>query len=452
MKSFLLLNLVFSMLITFTSQAQISTSPMPYQDEKIACLSEAIANRYISDFNIDVRSFGGKELCNWQVDTKKLLNDIDIVNNGHFGISGNNNLVRGFVGTNDYYNWMKEQTFGVARGDDIPYATAYNSGGYFTMQDGWSKLSTLGRVGVFIHEARHTEGYSHIACNQGPYQGSRLSGCDSNYAHGGSHAVEIEYYARVATEGTNFHPVYQKMARLMAIARSNFVFNSSPLKTREGLIALSMDRKQAFLYDNGTWVNREVPIVDGKLKRTSFGAVLYKDTAAYAIEVYQNSGFSDLVLDTYSYFKILLDKNQSVKDFAEFDVGTKRYVVQITNDNKLAAYEFPSGNWGSALKLPFDVVRISSAIPGQAHSGLFIVNTKNEIFAYQPQTQRLVSQTGTWDNDNKSVVFFKGQNYILKTNGQVYVQSATDLQAWPNQNLFSDLVAVPLYDAFEVSK
>lgn len=452
MKYFCLIHLAAFFMIP-AANAQNTAVPLPYQDEKIACLDANVANKYIQDFSIDVASFGGKELCDWRIDTKKLLNDIDILANGQFVSSSvPNNLVHGFVAANNYYAWMKEQTYGVQRGDDVPYATAYNSGGYFTMQDGWAKSSTLGRVGTFIHEARHTEGYWHVSCNQGPYKGSGLPGCDSNYSYGGSHAVEMEYYARVATAGINFHPVYQKMARLMAMARSNFVFNSSPLRTREALLALGNSRTEAFLYDQGVWVSREVPGVAGKLKRTSFGGVIFKDAAAYVIEPYKNSGFSDLVVDTYSYFKLLLDTNQSVKDFAEFDLGTRRHVVQITNDNKISAFDFPKGNWRPGLPLPFEVTKVSTAIPGQTTAGLFLINAKNEIYSYQPETQRLISQTGSWDNENETVVVFKGQNYILKTNGQIYVQSQNSLQAWPAPYLFSELVAIPVYDAFEVVK
>ncbi len=437
---------------TNASPSDQASNEMPYQDEKIGCSADAEAQRYIKDFNIDVSSFGGRELCNPKIDTKKLLNDIAILEHGQFVGNAPNNLIKGFVDANNYYGWMKQQTRGVERGNDIPYATAYNAGGYFTMQDGWAKLSTLGRVGTFVHEARHTEGYRHIRCNQGTYQGSSLAACDSNYSYGGSHAVEMEYYARVSVQGANFHPVYKKMARLMAMARSNFLFNTSPMQAREGVLALTADRKQAHLFDQGTWYNREVPSVDGRLKRTSFGGVLFDGLVAFAIELYENSGSADLVPDTYSYFKLLMENKSNVKDFEEFNIGTKRYVVQITNNDKLKSYDFPNGSWGSEQNLPFQVAKISTSVPGVARQGLFIINNKNEIYSYEPESQRLVSQTGAWDPTYKEVISFKGQNLILKDNGQIYVQTASSLQPWETKNKYSGLVSVPLYDAFAVVK
>src|SRR5437868_9320068 len=212
--------------------------PMGYDDKDFGCISQQQADQYVSDFGINADSFGGMELCKNEIDTKKLFNDLQIIAGGQFDAGKDNLLIKGIVPADQYYSWMRSQTRGMERGNDVPYATAYNRMGYFTMQDGWAKSSTLARVGVVIHEARHTAGYRHFPCNQGPYKGARLDGCDQNYAQGGSHAIEMEYYARVSVAGQNFHPVYKAMARLMAMGRSNFVFNSSPIQKREGLLAL----------------------------------------------------------------------------------------------------------------------------------------------------------------------------------------------------------------------
>lgn len=437
------------MVITVANAADI-----PYQDTEFQCISESEAQRYIADFGIDAASFGGVELCNAGVETKKLFNDLQIIEQGHFETSASNKFIRGFVDSQNYYSWMKQETRGIERGNDIPYATAYNSGGYFTMQDGWAKLSTLGRVGTVVHEARHTAGFRHIVCNQGPYQGSSVSGCDPTYSYGGSHAVEMEYYARVSVQGTNFHPVYKKMARLMAIARSNIFFNTGIIQSREAVLALSADRKVAHLFDRNNWYSREVPAVAGRLKRTSFGAVLFDGLKAMSIELYQNSGFADAVSDSYSYFKLLNERNEQLKEFEEFDSGIKRYAVKITKANKIAAYDFPNGTWGREQVLPFDVMRTSTAILGKTQSGLYLTNTKGEIFSYQPENQRLVSQTLKWSPEVKDVINFNSKNLVLKNDGKIYVLTAnSDLVPWTEtSNLYSDLIATPVYDGFEVVK
>ena len=442
----------FLILSTSLFSFEIWAADLPFLDSNFSCITDSIAEKYIQDFSIDLSSFGGKELCSSVVDSKKLFNDLQIIENGTFTSSGQNILIRGFVESSNYYPWLKNQTRGVQRGNDLPWATAYNSGGYFTMQDGWAKLSTLGRVGTFIHEARHTEGFYHIPCTHGPYAGTSLAGCDTNYSYGGSHAVEMEYYARVSVQGTNFHPVYKKMARLMAMARSNFVFNTIVMQPRESLLAVRQDGLKANLFDQGIWYSRELPEFAGKLKRTSFGAVIFNGFKAMAVELYKNSGFNNSVDDTYSYFK-LIKEAQDIKDFEEFDSGVKRYVVHVTTDNKIRAFDFPKGQWGNPQQVPFAVAKLSSAIPNGEKAGLYVVGTDNQIFYYQPENQNLVSENKLWDPLNKDVIRFKNQNFILRTDGRIYSQSGEALKPWSEtKDLFSGLVAVPMYNAFDVVK
>lgn len=430
-------------------------SDMPYLDDSFQCIPTDVADRYIKDFRIDVKSFGGKELCNSKVDTKKLLNDLYLIDKGQFQTgnnNNNNNLIKNFVGTN-YYSWLKTQTYGVERGQGIPWAVAYNSGGYFTMQDGWATSSTLGRVGTFIHEARHTAGYSHTSCTQGPYKDTGLSGCDRNYSYGGSHAVEMEYYARVSTQGTNFHPVYRKMARLMAVARANFVFNTPVMKTREAVVALSSNRKFVELFDQGEVYRREIPEADGRLKRTSFGAVLFNGLQALSVEMYQNSGFSDAVIDVYSYFKLLFDKHPVLKDFEEYDKANKRYAVYISDKNTISNFEFRKGEWGTERQLPFQFLRTSKAVLGTTQSDLYLISDNGQVFNFEPEVGRVKATNFNWDFQNRDVVSYEDKNLILKNDGVIYILDQTGFKPWENaKSKYQDLVTVPMYDAFEVVK
>lgn len=424
---------------------------MPYADQDFSCVSQADADRYVRDFNIDVNSFGGKELCDSKVDTKKLFNDLYLIENGQFK-AGDNLLIKNFVGP-QYYPWLKSQTRGVERGQDIPWATAYNSGGYFTMQDGWSNLSTLGRVGTFIHEARHTAGYMHIACNQGPYKDTNLAGCDSDYSYGGSHAVEMEYYARVTVQGTNFHPVYKKMARLMAIARANFVFNTPVIRSHEALLALTANRQSAELFDGTQVYRREVPSANGLMKRTSYGAVLFDGVSAFCIELYQNSGFADKVSDAYSYFKLLFENHPKLKDFNEWDKNNKRYVAYVNENNKIAPFVFRQGSWGQESQLPFNYSRSSTAIPEINGSDMYLISDNGQVFTYDPESGRVKATSYNWDTKNKDVVHYKNQNMILRQDGKIYVMSENSLTPWVQaQGTYDSLVTVPVYDSFDVVK
>lgn len=427
----------------------VGASEMPYADGDFACITSQQAQKYIQDFNVDADSFGGIELCNSHVDTKKLFNDLQIIEQGEFAAKGNNLLIKGFIPADQYYSWMKSQTRGMDRGNDVPYATAYNRWGNFTMQDGWAQLSTLGRVGTVIHEARHTAGYRHYPCSQGPYMGARLDGCDQNYDQAGSHAIEMEYYARVSVMGQNFHPVYKSMARLMAMGRSNFVFNASPIQKREAVVAMD-EQDTPVLFDGSRKMNREGTDFVGRLKRTSFGAALFNGLQAAALDIYEITGFRPKNADDYSYFK-LLSMNQlgSLKDFEEYDRNQKRYVAVVSSQNQLATYNFPNGDWNRPRDLSINVERTATTLP-TGEQGYFLVAQGGDLYSFNGENQQVIPLNKKWDAQVRSVALFKGKTLLLKEDGSIYQKEADGSESLFDQARYSQMVNIPLYDAFEV--
>lgn len=443
--------LLFSLLMAIP---QGRAADMAYKDEDFGCVSQDLANRYTKDFGIDTRSFGGMELCRNDVDTKKLFNDLQIVEAGTFASGGSNNLIRGFVTDSNYYAWLKSMTRGMRRGNDIPTATAYNSMGYFTMQDGWRTLSTLGRVGVVIHEARHTAGYRHYPCNQGPYAGVRMDGCDRDYQTGGSHSVEMEYYARVQVQGQNFHPAYRSMARLMAMARANFVFNQPVMNRREALLAVDQTNGNAVLFDRGQAVVRPLPNARGVLKRTSFGAVLFDGLKAISLEMYGSDPSRTPIKDDYSYFKLLERPTQPLKDLEEYDLGVKRYLVGINGNDTVANFVFGQGNWGPARSVGVQIARTATTL-ADGRKGYFLIEPNGAIRPFDADRGQVGASVGTWDSSLVNVALDDGGRPVaLRTDGRLFSWNGQDWSEWlPGKaGRWSNVVNVPLYDAFDVSK
>src|SRR5690606_5053837 len=143
------------------------------------------------------------------------------------------------------------------------------------------------------------------------------------------HGVEMEYYARVVLESKNLHPVYQSMARLMALGRSNFVFNEMPMKRREALVALGQG-KVGLADGNSLTMRPASPNAHDRLKRTSFGASLFDGRRVLAVDLYGASG--DLS-DDYSYYKLFqLPADRLPVEIAaveEVDVGNLRYLAAL---------------------------------------------------------------------------------------------------------------------------
>ncbi len=438
----------------------IAVETLPFRGDDFPCIRAEVARRYVRDFNINTRSFGGLEYCNSEVDTKKLFDDLYLIEKGTFAGNEENVFTNGFVSSDNYYNWSTRMTRGVRRGHDIPHATAYNSFGYFTMQNGWAALSSLGRVGVFIHEARHTAGYRHIACTKGPYSRSRQSGCDRSIEYGGSHAVEMEYYAMVVLRGENFHPVYKSMARLMALGRSNFVFNNTPVSQREALLMLPENSSQPILLDGENSLQRLGPIAQGRtLKRTSFGASLFSVDNIHnslALDLYSKDQGEASIGDDYSYYKLFHISEKQIDntlDVEEFDVGHVRFLVVINESGELFSYRFPDGRWSRSLGSIWGAERLVTVAPN-GEQGLFVLTNSGEVHKFHALTDKITKTNMLWPSGVRNFAKWKGQLLRLTDAGVVEQQGITT-QQWGTLAILegeeiNQLLTVPLYDSFEI--
>ncbi len=424
---------------------------LPVFDADFTCLTDSQAQTMVNDFHIDVQSFGGVELCNGDVDSKKLFNDLTVVKDGTF--RSDNVFIKDLL-TTSYYDFLKKNTYGVRRKNDVPTATAYNQKGYFTMQDGWTQLSTLGRVGTIIHEARHTEGYRHVVCNQGPYKMTFVSGCDSDYAYGGSHAVEMEYYAKVVVRGENFHPLYKKMARLMGLARSNFVFNTPVIQRREALLVRT-EKNHGFLVNSKLEVvPRELPESPGHLKTSSSGGVLFEGSRAWALDLYSKDHATDLISDAYSYFKLLKDNDspKNLKEFDELDKGGLRFVIGLNQNNEYGFFEFKDGNWTSFVSSGLNVEKTLTS-NAQGETGLFFVDNNHKAHKMN-LIDRTVDPVGS-DLAVDDVAYTQAfeNSFRLDSQGKVFIR-AKDTDFWTEVPVSGEkiveMITVPLYDAYEV--
>jgi hypothetical protein len=432
---------------SFTAVAANTTPGLPVEDGDFDCITQTQADHYIRDFNIDTDSFGGVELCDGRKETKKLFNDLRLIEEGRFNGSARNVFIRDALPANNYFAWFKEMTRGIDRGHDMPQAVAYNSGGYFTMQDGWPRHSTLGRVGTLIHEARHTEGYMHTQCTQGPYKDMFLQGCDSSINEGGSHGIEMEYYSRVVLQGENFHPVYRQMARLMNLARANFVFNQDPMTESEGLAAAA-GRELVLLDKDGRTGRKQIAELEQlKLHRTSLGASLLGDGRFIAVDLYD--GGNETLKDEFSYFKILINPaTGEVADLQEIDIANRRYLVALGANGQLRTYDFAAGGWSRPVQAT-DLASLATTAP-DGSEGLFAVTHQGQVERLDPRNLRRGPSAGRWPEGARALVKWQNSLLIVGEDGQV-IQADNGKTFAPFAALsVQQLVRAPLYDAFSL--
>lgn len=430
----------------------VQAKDLPYLDSEFDCISQSEADSITKELTINIFSFGGLELCNSTKDTKKLFNDIQIIKKGQFSGEDSNSFIKNWVSENNYYNWLVRNTRSIRRGHDIPNATAYNSGGNFTMQDGWALLSTLGRVGTLIHEARHTEGYRHFPCKYGPYSDTYLSGCDFSIDQGGSHAVEMEYYSRVVLRGKNFHPAYQTMARLMNLARANFVFNKPVMTSSEMLLAASATENKLITHDSLR--HFDLPIYNGVmegtlLKRSSSGGVLLTNKGkAWVVDLYSQINKTVQLEDNYSYYKILKSRSFSfnVVDVEEFDIGVLRVLMLMTSNGHIYRYNYRKAVWYKIFSLTSSD-RFVTHFPETGRSGLFIVTKDNQVYTFNLSSNRFTKMNANWPTDVLSAVQFNNKTLLLGTDGTLRNNLGQTYKPFLKEKL-SQIISVPAYDAY----
>jgi len=99
-----------------------------------------------------------------------------------------------------------------------------------------TRFTGLDRASVFMHEARHIDGYPHVTCHSGPRAGLR-GACDQRISDGGSYAVTVETYAQLARYATNVNPALKAYSRASAVIYADEAF----------VTPARVDRSQHFL-------------------------------------------------------------------------------------------------------------------------------------------------------------------------------------------------------------
>jgi hypothetical protein len=77
-------------------------------------------------------------------------------------------------------------------------------------------FSALDSASVYMHEARHIDGFPHTTCTNGPRKGIQ-GACDDRITDAGSYAVTVETYAQIARYSQNVHPAMKAYSKASAL-------------------------------------------------------------------------------------------------------------------------------------------------------------------------------------------------------------------------------------------
>lgn len=105
-------------------------------------------------------------------------------------------------------------------------------------------FSALDRASIFMHEARHIDGFPHMTCTQGARKGLQ-GACDRRISDGGSYAVTVETYAQLAKYATDIHPALKAYAMASAVTYADETFETPARVDRQSELLL-LDNSKNF--------------------------------------------------------------------------------------------------------------------------------------------------------------------------------------------------------------
>lgn len=113
-------------------------------------------------------------------------------------------------------------------------------------------FTALDRASIFMHEARHIDGFPHTTCRSGPRAGLQ-GACDTRITDGGSYAVTVETYSQLSRYAVGIHPALKAYARSASVIYADEAFDS-PVTVNRGLqfLALGKDKNFYAVKTNGT--------------------------------------------------------------------------------------------------------------------------------------------------------------------------------------------------------
>lgn len=246
--------LIMALGMSLSAAAQIEVTPVvPSQDEtvKAQCISAQDMTEIAKSFK-QYQNLSGKEYCFDGSQLSYLLAGLNYIRKLEFvepQVKSQDELFSGKFAQN-WFGYFTTRIKTIAIEQNCPQgAIAYVMGFFHNntmhvcpigLTDSFTPMDL---ASVFMHEARHIDGFPHVMCSEGPRAG--LSGaCDKRISDGGSYAVTVETYSQLGQYGKNINPAYRAIAQASALIYGAESFQQ-PVKinTEEAFLALTEDKK-----------------------------------------------------------------------------------------------------------------------------------------------------------------------------------------------------------------
>ncbi len=214
------------------------------------CISQSEMQEIAQDFK-QFRNLAGQNFCYDNSENSNLLASIMFMRKTAFSPDMKNSSDELFSGrfSSSWYKYFTERINDI----NIPrncakgvaaYVYGFGSTMYVCPMLLTANYTALDRASVFMHEARHMDGFRHITCRSGPRAG--LSGaCDNKISDEGSYAVTVETYAQIAKYAVDLHPALKAYSMSSAATYADETFET-PVRVSKNPILLIMNQTGQF--------------------------------------------------------------------------------------------------------------------------------------------------------------------------------------------------------------
>ena len=244
--SMLQFGLIISIVVNFSAllaNADVQSPAAP------VCISKEDMTAIATDFK-QFSQLAGKEFCHDGSETANLLASLMFMRKNQFSADMKPSQDELFTGkfAKSWYSYFTGRIDKMEVDTGCPKGVAayvFAFGGH-TMYVCTAALndnfSALDRASIFMHEARHIDGYPHITCSRGARKGLQ-GACDDRISAGGSYAVTVETYAQLAKYGIELHPALRAYARSAAVIYADEAFETPAKITREQQLLIMTKNK-----------------------------------------------------------------------------------------------------------------------------------------------------------------------------------------------------------------
>ncbi len=455
--------IIFSIVLAVSLQSfsQVGINPIGDQPaDKADCISQSDIRDIASHFS-QFSNLVGKEVCNDNSQTWHLLSSMMFMKRTAFDSNMPVSQDELFTGkfAKDWYQYFIGRINDIDVVDSCPkgvvaYVMAFGGKTMYVCPLALNdSFSSLDRASVFMHEARHIDGYPHVTCSKGPRAGIQ-GACDTKISGGGSYAVTVETYAQLAKYAKDLHPALKAYSKSSAIVYADEAFETPVKINRTDKLLVLTENLDFNLFDLSTMKSEKLgaaPVMGKIFKRGQHMVLIPLDKTEKARYVFaRNEGElsqspGDMITEYNSQTPQQKADLADIHNGAQFTARLYKSFARITCDPKSPATQdmkLPAGQVAASLLYPNGYDRAAKSVQ--------LVTESGDVFDLGCQGTKGFLNASAMKFDQKFNRVYKigSQTYGLNSLGEVYTINANRSEKM-NLNLSSKVMEIVPFQNFQ---